>query len=99
MSVESYIESLRAKPEHIRKRYAFWSALGITMVIFMFWLSSFSIFNSKIGNVAANVVNKTNTPTQSLVANVSSFFTDIKELIITPKKVKYSSIEAIPGKK
>lgn len=99
MSIESYIENLKGKPEHIRKRYAFWSAFGITVIIFTFWLGSFSVFSNKTQIVVAEAVNKTNTPAQSLVASVGSFFTDIKDIIFTPKKVAYPSVEVRPGKK
>ncbi|MDO8655621.1 MAG: hypothetical protein Q7K45_00130 [Nanoarchaeota archaeon] len=99
MSIESYIENLRGKPAHIRKRYAFWTSFGITMVIFAFWLSSFSVFSNKTQEVVATALNKTGTPAQSLIAGVGSFFTDIKDIAFGPKKIKYSSVEVTPGKK
>jgi len=34
------IESIRKKPVEVRNRYAFWSALGFTAVIAIFWLVS-----------------------------------------------------------
>ncbi|MFA6295541.1 MAG: hypothetical protein WC666_03945 [Candidatus Paceibacterota bacterium] len=99
MSLESYIGSLREKPEHIRKRYAFWTSFGITMVIFTFWLSSFSVFSGATQTAVAEAVSDVNTPAQSLTASVGSFFTDIKDLIFGPRKVIYNSIEVKPGKK
>lgn len=34
------IESIRKRPIEVRNRYAFWSALGFTTVIALFWLMS-----------------------------------------------------------
>lgn len=99
MSIESYIESLKGKPEHIRKRYAFWSAFGITMVIFTFWLNSFSVFSNKTQDIIANTVGKVGTPVQSITASVGAFFTDIGDIFFGPKKVTYTNVEVVAGKK
>lgn len=90
---------MRAKPEHIRKRYAFWSSLGLTAVIFAFWLGSFSSFNFSAHNAITAAVGDAGTPAQSMVASVSSLFNDVKELIFGAKKVTYSSVEILPGNK
>jgi|GEM_PF-826617 hypothetical protein len=37
------LEQLRAKPPHIKKHIAFWSSLGITAVILVFWITSLSV--------------------------------------------------------
>jgi hypothetical protein len=37
------LEQLRAKPPHIKKHIAFWSSLGITAVILVFWVTSLSV--------------------------------------------------------
>ena len=99
MSLESYIGSLKEKPEHIRKRYAFWSAFGLTMVIFPFWLASFSVFSDNAHEAVAKAVDRAGTPASSLTASVGSFFVDIKDLVFGPKKVKYSSVEVKAGKR
>lgn len=99
MSLETYLETLRAKPEHIRRRVAFWTSAGITGLIFMFWLASFSV-NGMAGQnhpVIADTVDKAGTPAQSLIAGVGSFFGDIKDMIFGSKKIVYSTVEVGRG--
>ena len=98
MNITSHLENLRAKPEHIRKRIAFWSAFGITAVIFMFWLASFNSFGIDNGSKVAAAVQSVGTPSQALVASVGGFFDDIWDMIAGPKKVTYSTVEVLPGK-
>jgi len=99
MSIETYIEGLRAKPEHIRRHYALWSSLGMTAIIFAFWISSFSSFGSTSESAVARVVDKAGTPAQSLVASAADFLTDIRDLVFAPKKVTYPSVEVKAGKR
>ena len=97
MSAKNYIDSLRARPETIRKQIAFWASLGITVVIFLFWLASMTGVTSKASNAVAGVVEKAGSPAQSLVASIGGVFVDIKDMIFTPKKVTYSNIEVRAG--
>lgn len=99
MSLQSFIENISQKPEHIRKRYSFFISFGITAIIFVFWISSFSFPNSYDDQVLTDVIDRVDTPGQSLVASVGSLFTDIKDIVFGPKKVTYSSIEVGPGRK
>ena len=89
MSLQSYIENLRAKPEHIRRRVAFCYSFGITAIIFVFWLSSFYSFGSTAKSRVAGALDKAGAPATSLLASVGSLFGDIKDLIFSPKKVIY----------
>ena len=98
MNFQAKLENLRAKPEHIRRRYAFWTSLGLTAIIFVFWLASFSSWGASSSEVVANVVEKSGTPAQSLLAGVGSVFTDLSDIIFGPKKVEFSSVEVLPGK-
>ncbi|MEA2715681.1 MAG: hypothetical protein QOG91_709 [Candidatus Parcubacteria bacterium] len=99
MSLESYLEKVRAKPEHVKKHISFWTSFGVTAVIFTFWVGSFGVFrNAAAGDVATTVRNAA-TPGQSLVAGVGSCVVDVKELIFGAKKVTYSSVEVLPGNK
>lgn len=97
MSFYSYLENLRAKPEHVRRRYSFWTSFGITAIIFVFWLGSFSISNLSAQAPIASAVEKAGSPGQSMIAGVASFFGDLKELIFGAKRVTYTSIEVLPG--
>ena len=99
MSFKDRLESLRAKPEHVRKRFAFLSSLGITVIIFAFWLGSFNSFGASSQKVVATAVNKAGSPSQAMLASVGSLYTDIKELIFGAKKITYSNVEVLPGKK
>ena len=97
MNLNAHLENLRSKPDHVRKHIAFWSALGITAVIFAFWSASFTVSGSHAKNAVAQAVDKVDSPAVSLVASVGGFFGDIKDIIFGPRKVTYSEIEVSPG--
>ena len=52
---------------------------------------------SQASSTVAQAVESTGSPASSLVASVGSFFGDIKDLLFTPKKVTYSTVEVRPG--
>jgi len=97
MSFETYLENLRAKPENIRRRYAFWSSLGFTAIVFIFWLASFTALGSNAKDTVTQTVEKAGTPAQSLIASVGSFFYDASDMIFGAKKIEYSAVEISPG--
>ncbi len=99
MSFQTSLENLRAKPEHVRKRYAFWTSFGLTAIIFAFWIGSVTTLGQTSKVVVKTTVNKAGTPAQSLIAGVGTFVSDIKDLLFGPKKVIYSSVEVRAGKK
>ena len=100
MSLQSTLENLRAKPEHVRTRIAFWSSFGVTALIFAFWITTFSITgNPQTRGVIATAVDKVGTPADSLIASVGGFFVDVKEMIFGAKKIKYVEVEARVGEK
>ena len=109
MNIQSHIENLRSKPEHVRKHIAFWTSFGITLIIFTFWIASFTAFGKNTQKSVADAVNHAGTPVQSLTASagdalggfassIGNLFSDIKDLVITPHTVKYTDIEVAPGK-
>jgi len=100
MSVQSYLEHLRGKPEHVRSRIAFWSSLGITLVIFAFWAATFSISSTQTdrGTLAASSY-RVKPPAESLIAGVGGFFTDITQIFFKPKEIKYAEVEVRAGEK
>jgi hypothetical protein len=98
MTFQSYLQTLRAKSDGSKKQIAFWSSFGITAIIFVFWLASFSAFGTGAKATVASAVNKAATPSQSLVASVGGFFGDIKDLFFAPRKVTYTDIQVSPGK-
>ena len=102
MNIQAHIENLKTKPEHVRKQIALWSSAVVTLVIFLFWLAATTGLSSSATSSAsaavANAVDNAGAPAQSMLASVSSLFGDIKDILFTPKKITYSSIEASPGK-
>lgn len=95
MTFDSYLQNLRAKPDHEKKRFAFWTSFGFTAIIFAFWIASFSTNLSTQNSVIA----KADTPAQSLVASVSGFFGGIVDYFITPRTIEYSEVEVVAGDK
>ena len=91
MSLTSYIENLREKPEHVRRRHAFWYSFGFTAVVFLFWVSSFTSIGigaqSGARKAAVAAADKVITPGQSLIAGVGAFANDVWSMIVGPKKV------------
>jgi len=97
-TLQAHLETIRSKPEHIRRRIAFWSAFGVTAIIFVFWLGAMTSFGGSQPVVAA-AVDRAGTPSQSLVAGIGAFFGDIGDLIFGTKKVTYTnSVQVSPGK-
>ncbi len=95
----NFIEKLRAKPDHVKKNIAFFTSLGITMIIFVFWLASFNIISGvdKIGN--NNLATKSRSPLSSLTASVGSIFGSIKDIFTGGNEMLYeadNSIEVLP---
>ena len=101
MTFQAYLENLKNKPEHVRRRYAFGWSLGLTAVVFMFWLASFGNLGVKAGaqSAVASAVSKVSSPGQSLVAGVGAFAGDIWSMVTGPRKVTYSTVEVLPGNK
>jgi hypothetical protein len=99
MTIQAYLENIRAKPDHVRQKIAFWSAFGLTAVIFAFWLASFSFVGAPAKATVASAVSEAGAPGQSMVASVGGFFGDIKDLFFGTKTVTYSDIEVTPGNK
>ncbi len=97
MALQTHLDNLRAKPEHVRKRFAFWSSLGVTAIIFVFWAASFSVTNTPAKTAVATAVAKAGSPGSSMIAGVGNFFVDIKEVIFGAKKISYKEVEARPG--
>ncbi len=88
MSIINYVENLKTKPEHIRKRYAFLVSFAITFVIFAGWMASYSFQSSSIVADENSSVDK---PVSSLTATVVGAYEDIKNMIWSSNKNQYSS--------
>jgi len=99
MTLQEKLDNLRAQPIHVRKHFAFWTSFGITAVIAMIWLGSFTSLGVSSQTAVASAVGTIRTPAQELTASVGTFFDDIKDMIFTPKKVVYPAVIVKPGKK
>ena len=99
MTFQQRLEYLRAKPKHIHNRIALATSFGITAVIFTFWASSFSITGTQAKTTVASAVSKAGTPSESLLAGVGGFFTDLKDIFIKPKKIQYAEVEVKGGER
>ncbi|MEK7213959.1 MAG: hypothetical protein AAB637_02505 [Patescibacteria group bacterium] len=93
-----YIENLRNKPDHIKKRFAFLVSFSFTFLVFAGWIASYSFKPSEIIANKDGVVEK---PVSSLTASIVGAYNDIKSVIFNSNKVEYFStaIEVTGGDK
>lgn len=84
--VKSHIHSMRQKPHHIKRQYAFLVSFCITLVIFLFWMMSFGA-----RSVAIEQGVKPPTPLSAMTAGVGDAFSTLKGLIFGANKTEYSS--------
>ena len=103
--MKRFIENLKQKPEHHRHRIAFWSAFGITVAILIIWVFTFD-FSSKDQiqtesntnqKPAISKITSQNKDSKDQTASVGSLWQDIKNAVLSPKKVIYSEVEVRPG--
>ena len=101
--IENHIETMRDKPHHIKKQYAFFVSLVITLIIFGFWMISFRVQTVATANSGVNAPS----PISSMTASVGDAFKGIggvfiyaKELFFGMNKTTYSSdnVEVTGGK-
>jgi hypothetical protein len=64
-----HIENMRGKADHHKRRYAFGVSLGVTAVIFVFWIAS-----AHFAPIGEEQVISEKTPIDSLVENVANVF-------------------------
>ena len=93
--IENHIENMRAKPHHIKKQYALGVSLGVTLVIFGFWL----VGMRSSSEVVADSVEPMK-PVKALTANVSQAFDYVKSYFVSSNKAEYKpdNVEVLPGK-
>lgn len=95
MNIIKFIENVKEKPEHIRKRYAFLISFAFTFLITGGW-----IFSENIGTKAIITKEDSNgkiieTPVTSLTATAVGAFNDIKKIFKSSNKVEYNSADFI----
>lgn len=96
--MENYIENLKQKPEHIRKRFAFIVAFSFSFIVLAGWIASYGLKSSP---VLADKNSNVDAPVSSLTATVVDAYDDIKNIIFGSNKTEYSSdiIEVSGGKR
>jgi len=77
MSEESFLERMRAKPQHVKGRYAFLGALLITIVIGAVWVTSLPARFSSISEVEP--VNNDASSASSQLKELGEFFKTTKD--------------------
>ena len=97
MNLQAYLEELRGRSEHERRKIALWWSGGLTAIIFLFWISSMTVTQISARQAVSAAIQKTDSPARSLVAGVGAFAGDIWSMIAGPKKITYSTIEVLPG--
>ena len=95
-----YINNLKSKPEHIRRRVAFMFASAFTFVVFAGWIASFGfVSNTKIAKDLKNTAVRVDAPVSSLTATALGAWSDIKSIFFGSNKVEFTNdaIEILPG--
>ncbi|MEK7463975.1 MAG: hypothetical protein AAB610_02545 [Patescibacteria group bacterium] len=96
--MNDYIENLKQKPEHVRKRFAFMVAFSFTFIVFAGWMASYGLKSSP---VLADKDSTVDAPVSTLTASVKGAYEDVKNIIFGSNKVEYSGdfIEVTGGKR
>jgi hypothetical protein len=77
--MKQHLENLRAQPDHVKRRIAFLTSLGVTLVIFLFWVVSLSIGTTTVSADAATASN-VQSPFASMSASVSDAWGQMKDV-------------------
>jgi hypothetical protein len=92
--MRNYLNNLKTKPDHIKRRFAFLISFSFTSLIFIGWIASYG-FQSTATLADVNNENKVvvDAPVSSLTASVVGAYDDIKSVIFGSNKVEYSVAE------
>lgn len=97
-----HIENMRSKPEHIKKRYAFFVSFSISVLIFAGWISSYGLHKTPVlaDKKDLDQSTKVEPPASALTASVAGLFDDLKTMFSGSNKIEYSApIEVKAGKR
>ncbi len=98
MSLNNFIENLREKPEHIKKRFAFLVSFSFSFILFAGWMISVNQNTSQIIVKKLPDGNTVETPVSTLTANVIGAYQDIKNIFRSSNKVEYVSSDFLEVK-
>ncbi len=91
-----FLEKLRSKSDGAKKNIAFFTSMGITVIIFVFWITSRGVMST---DNKINLAKEAKSPISSLTASVGDIFVYIKDIFTGGNKIDYKaddSIEALP---
>ena len=95
-TLAQHLHRIRQKPDHIKRHIAFWTSLGITLVIVLFWMASFSVGHNSSAAVAATNVES---PWSAMTASVSDAWGSLKSSFGGSTAVyRAPQLEVTPGK-
>ena len=83
--MNNYLENLKTKPEHVKKRFAFLVSFAISFVICAGWIASYGLKSSPV----LTDKEKVDAPVSSLTASVIGAYEDIKNMIFGSNKMQY----------
>lgn len=87
-----YIENLRGKPEHVRKRFAFIVSFSFSFLLFAGWIfTSYGLKSSPILAEKSSESVAVEKPVSSLTASAIGVFDDIKAMFAGSNKAEYVS--------
>lgn len=97
--MRKYIEHLKTKPESHKKKVAFGISAGVTLMIGMVWMTSFSYFNGGASNVEVATRNSQNSPINVIrkgVANAYQSITGSKVEFVKEEPKTNATLEYVP---
>lgn len=96
--MNNYIENLKQKPEHVRKRFAFIVSFAFAFIVFAGWIASYGLKSSP---VLADKNSSVDAPVSTITASVIGAYDDIKNILFGSNKAEYSAdfIEVTGGKR
>ncbi len=89
--ITNYIDNLKTKPEHVKRRFAITVSSVVTGLILVGWLASYGI------TTTPTMADTTEAPVSSLTASVGNIYNDLKNMIFGSNKAEYGTIEVTPG--
>lgn len=93
-----HLNRLRAKPDHVKRRIAFFASLGVTFIIFIFWIISFSIGSPVYENSGSA---KVSSPLSSFSASVGNAWDNFRATFFTSRSIDNTAdsngLEVAPG--
>lgn len=89
--ITNYIDTLKTKPEHVKRRFALTVSSVVTGLIIIGWIASYGITSTP------TVADSTDAPVSSLTASVGNIYNDLKSMIFGSNKAEFGAIEVTPG--